>query len=141
LASDSPLGIGANNTAGLFTEAIRANTNGTSPVRNIDAHDRLDRWFNTSVFSQSAPFILGSLTPLISNLRNHHIDNLDLSIFKQFQLLEKVKLQFRAEAFNSMNRVRFGNPNTSVTGGANFGRVTSQANDPRPLQFGLKLLW
>ncbi|MFN9895166.1 MAG: hypothetical protein ACK58M_18280, partial [Acidobacteriota bacterium] len=88
-----------------------------------------------------APFTLGNMSPLTSDLRNHHINNLDFSIFKQFQVLEKLKLQFRAEAFNAVNRVRFGSPNTSVTAGANFGRVTTQSNDPRQMQFGLKLLW
>ncbi|MBY0506939.1 MAG: TonB-dependent receptor [Bryobacteraceae bacterium] len=141
LQSGSALGIGANNTAGLFTEAIRANSNGQDPSLRVDAHARLDRWFDTSVFSQPAPFTLGNVSPLVTRLRNHHINNLDLSIFKQFQILEKLKLQFRAEAFNSLNRVRFGGPNTNVTAGANFGRVTTQSNDPRQMQFGLKLIW
>jgi hypothetical protein len=137
----SNLGIGANNTAGIFTQAMRANNNGQSAAQSGRAHDRLDRWFDTSVFSQPAPFTLGSVSPLISDLRNHLINNLDFSVFKQFQILEKLKLQFRAEAFNSLNRVRFGSPNTTVTAGANFGRVTTQANDPRQMQFGLKLIW
>jgi hypothetical protein len=139
--SGANLGIGANNTAGIFTQAMRANNNGTSPAQSGRAHDRLDRWFDTSVFSQPAPFTLGNVSPLISDLRNHHINNLDFSVFKQFQLLEKLKLQFRAEAFNALNRVRFGSPNTTVTAGANFGRVTTQSNDPRQMQFGLKLIW
>ncbi len=141
LQSGNPLGIGANNTAGIFTEAIRANTNGNKARLDIDAHQRLDRWFDTSVFSQPAPFTLGSLSPLISDLRNHHTNNVDLSVFKRFAVTERVQLQFRAEAFNAFNRVRFSSPNTNVTGGANFGRVTGQANDPRQLQFGLKLLF
>ncbi|MGC4055527.1 MAG: hypothetical protein QM757_42420 [Paludibaculum sp.] len=141
LQSGNPLGISANGTAALFSEAARANNNGQRASLSGDAHARLDRWFDTSVFSQPAPYTLGNLSPLIADLRNHHINNLDLSVFKQFKLTEKVQLQFRAEAFNSMNRVRFASPNTNVNGGANFGRVTAQANDPRQLQFGLKLLF
>jgi hypothetical protein len=139
--SGANLGIGANNTAGIFTQAFRANNNGRSGAQSGRAHDRLERWFDTTVFSQPAPFTLGNMSPLTSDLRNHHINNLDFSIFKQFHVLEKLKLQFRAEAFNAVNRVRFGSPNTSVTAGANFGRVTTQSNDPRQMQFGLKLLW
>jgi hypothetical protein len=135
------LGISATNQAGLFTEAIRANNNGTSAAQSGDAHGRLEKWFDTSVFSQPAAFTLGNVSPLISDLRNHHINNLDASIFKVFSLTEKFRLQFRAEAFNSLNRVRFGSPNTTVTAGANFGRITTQANDPRQMQFGLKLIW
>ena len=44
-------------------------------------------------------------------------------------------------AFNSLNRLRFGSPNTTVTAGANFGRITAHANDPRQAQFGLKVIW
>jgi hypothetical protein len=141
LQSGSALGISANNTAGIFTEAIRSNSNGKNPSLEGDAHGRLDRWFDTSVFSQPAAFTLGNVSPLVANLRNHYIHNLDMSVFKHFQIRESLKLQFRAEAFNSLNRVRFSSPNTSVTGGSNFGRVTTQANDPRQLQFGLKLIW
>ena len=139
--SGSILGIGATNSAGLFTEAIRANNNGRSAAQSGDAHGRLDRWFDTSVFSQPAAFTLGNMSPLVADLRGHHINNLDASIFKVFTITEKLKLQFRGEAFNSLNRVRFGNPNTTVTAGANFGRITAQSNDPRQMQFGLKLIW
>lgn len=141
LQSGSPLGISASNTAGLFTEAIRANTNGQRAAFQTDAHQKLDRWFDTTTFSQPAPFTLGNLSPMIAGLRNHHANNMDLSVFKQFVVTERIRLQFRAEAFNAFNRVRFSSPNTTVTAGANFGRVTGQANDPRQLQFGLKLLF
>jgi len=141
IQSGNALGISASNTAGLFTEAIRANTNGNNPIINADAHNRLDKWFDTTPFSQPAPFTLGNLGPAIANLRNHHVNNMDLSVFKVFSITERVRLQFRAEAFNAFNRVRFSSPNTGVTAGANFGRVTAQSNSPRQMQFGLKLLF
>ncbi|MDZ4802988.1 MAG: TonB-dependent receptor [Bryobacteraceae bacterium] len=141
LQSGGSLSMSASNTAGLFNETIRPNTNGTNANIRVDAHDRLDKWFDTSVFSQPAPFTLGNVGQTIADLQNHHINNLDLSVFKVFNVTEKAKLQFRGEAFNAANRVRFGSPNTNVNGGSNFGRVTSQSNDPRQLQFGLKLLF
>ena len=48
--------------------------------------------------------------------------------------------QFRVEALNAFNRVQFSAPNTSVTS-SSFGVISGQANAPRQLQFGLKLLW
>ena len=66
--------------------------------------------------------------------------NVDLSLFKHFGLPGRVRLQTRIEAFNVLNRVQFGSPNTSVTS-TSFGVVTSQANTPRQLQFGVKVLW
>ena len=51
---------------------------------------------------------------------------------------ERVSLQFRVEMINAFNRVWFGAPNTSVTAGT-YTQVTSQANQPRNIQLGLKL--
>jgi len=49
-------------------------------------------------------------------------------------------VQFRAEALNAFNTPRFSGPNTSVTS-SSFGVVSSQANAPRQIQFGLKVLF
>ncbi|MFN7926243.1 MAG: hypothetical protein U0Q16_39460 [Bryobacteraceae bacterium] len=66
--------------------------------------------------------------------------NFDLSLFKDFKPVERVVVQFRAEFLNAFNTPRFGGPNTSVTSGS-FGIISSQANAPRQIQFGLKMLW
>jgi hypothetical protein len=64
---------------------------------------------------------------------------------KNTRLTERVGLQFRAEAFNVLNHVNYGQPNTTFVPGANglnssgsFG-VISSARDPRQVQLGLKL--
>ena len=54
--------------------------------------------------------------------------------------LGRVGCRRGVEAFNALNRVQFSAPNTSVTSGS-FGIVSSQANTPRQLQFGVKVLW
>jgi len=61
-------------------------------------------------------------------------------LFKNFIFTERFRLQFRAEAFNIQNRVNFNNPNASVSAGVTFGRITA-ANDPRVLQFALKMFF
>jgi hypothetical protein len=53
-------------------------------------------------------------------------------------LTERVGLAFRAEFFNVFNRVQFSPPNTQP-GNATFGQVTAQYNQPRLIQFGLRL--
>ena len=68
------------------------------------------------------------------------IRNFDLSLFKDFMLKERLKLQFRSEFLNSFNTPRFGGPNTTVTS-SSFGVISSQANAPPQVQFGLKFLW
>lgn len=140
IQSGTPLQIGANNTIGLFTKAARANNNGRSGARSGDVRERLNGYFDQTVFSQPAPFTFGTAGTRQPDILSHYANNVDLSLFKQFSLSEKMRLQFRAEAFNGFNRVQFGGINTNVTSGS-FGFVTSQANAPRQLQFGLKFLF
>ena len=71
--------------------------------------------------------------------------NWDLSLFKNTNITERVKLLFRADFFNAFNHSNFKMPN-SATGGNNANRITSpifgaafQAFEPRQIQFSLKL--
>jgi Carboxypeptidase regulatory-like domain/TonB dependent receptor/TonB-dependent Receptor Plug Domain len=77
---------------------------------------------------------------------------LDFSVFKDFQLTERFRLQFRAEMFNIFNHPNFnapgfgGNGVVAVSGAtdyqsANFGEIGSTRDapyDPRQIQFALK---
>ncbi len=135
----TPVGISANNTAGLFNPATRANSNGKDPKLSGKVDERLNRYFDTSVFSQPLPFTFGNVSPRIP-LRNDGIRNFDLSLFKQYVIKERMRIQFRTEFLNAFNTPRFGSPNASVTS-SSFGLINSQANNPRQVQFGLKLLW
>ena len=62
---------------------------------------------------------------------------LDFASHRDFPLTERLKLQFRAEGFNLLNRVRWGGPDSTFTS-PTFGIVRSQANNPRQMQFALK---
>jgi hypothetical protein len=73
--------------------------------------------------------------------------NTDFSVIKRFALpWENLGLDFRAEFFNLFNHAQFDTP--SAFGGGtgadinaigSFGRLTSTVNNPRVIQFGLKL--
>jgi hypothetical protein len=63
--------------------------------------------------------------------------NLDSSLFRMFPIREKMKLQFRAEFFNSLNNVNFAAPVANIST-ATVGSILS-AGSPRILQFGLRL--
>ncbi len=138
--SGTPLSLSASNTAGLFNPSTRPNNNGKSGKLDGPVHERLTRYFDTSVYSQPAAFTFGNVSATLPDIRNDGIKNFDLSLFKQFAPVERLRVQFRVEALNAFNTPRFGGPNTSVTS-STFGQITSQANSPRQLQFGLKLLW
>ena len=135
----TPLTISASNTAGLFNALTRANNNGKSGKLSGPVDERLSRYFDTSVYTQPAPFTFGTASA-VSDIRNDGVKNFDLSLFKEFDPLERLRVQFRVEALNAFNTPRFGSPDTSVNSNT-FGVISSQANNPRQLQFGLKLLW
>jgi Carboxypeptidase regulatory-like domain/TonB dependent receptor len=140
MQSGTALGITASNTAGTFGNLEYANNNGKSGALSGRAEDRLNQWFNTSVFSQPDPYTYGNLSPRVADIRANGIENFDLSLFKEFRPTEWMKVQFRAEALNAFNHVQFAAPNTSVTS-SSFGHVTAAANTPRQVQFGLKVMW
>jgi hypothetical protein len=61
----------------------------------------------------------------------------DLSLFKNFKLYERTRLQFRSDFFNAWNHTQFGTPNVTV-GNKSIGDITS-AREARDIQFSLKL--
>jgi len=64
-----------------------------------------------------------------------------MSLFKEFPLSgirEGMRLEFRAESFNTFNHPQFQGPNANV-GASDFGFTSSTVNSPREMQFGLKL--
>ena len=75
-----------------------------------------------------------------NNLRRDVTKQLDGTVSKSFKLTEKRYFQFRVEAFNLTNRVTFGGPQTNPTNSA-FGTIASQANTPRRIESGLRLVW
>lgn len=136
--SGGPLGMGAavNNT---FSQGggQRPNWNGVNPAIS---NPTVDKWFDTGVFSATPAYTYGTSPRTFNGLRAAGARNIDATISKNIQVYEKLRLQFRGEAFNFTNTARFAPPNQTF-GNALFGQVTSQLNQPRVVQFGLKLLW
>jgi hypothetical protein len=96
------------------------------------------QWFNPQAFVPAALGTFGNVGR--NSQRGPGYASLDLALFRNIALSSRFRVQVRAEAFNALNRTNFNNPNATVTAGGNFGRILS-ANDPRVVQFGLKLLF
>jgi hypothetical protein len=139
--SGNPLPISvATNTSNSFGGGQRPNRTGTIADRDGSAQSRLNQWFNTAAFALPTPFTFGNSSRTMPDARAHGIANYDLSAFKNTKITETVGLQFRAEIFNLFNRVRFAYPGTAL-GNPQFGIVSGQYNDPRLVQFALRLLF
>ncbi len=106
------------------------------------------QWLNPKAFSnppvatQIAQTDFAPLGGAPEQARGPGFINLDFSLFKEFSLLESLKLQFRAEAFNLFNSHSFGQPtNLDFTNSANFSQITYSRNNARLGQFALKLIY
>ncbi|HEX4169192.1 MAG TPA: carboxypeptidase regulatory-like domain-containing protein [Bryobacteraceae bacterium] len=70
--------------------------------------------------------------------------NFDTSLFKDFSLTERQKVQFRAEFFNIFNHPQFTNPNAALNNLPFFGQTTSTVSTvegfhtSRQIQFALR---
>jgi len=128
--------VGDPNKAG----PVAANPGCTAPAQ---VHT-VTNWFNPCAFATPAAGELGnaSRTPL----SGPDFVNTDFSVIKQFALpWENMGLNFRAEFFNLFNHTQFATPNAA--GGLfipdfnapGFGAINSTVNNPRLVQFGLKL--
>jgi len=74
-----------------------------------------------------------------TDVRASRTTEMNFGLYKNFQLTERWKAQLRGEAFNLFNHPRFGGPNTDPAS-SQFGIVApAQVNEPRVLQFALKI--
>jgi hypothetical protein len=111
---------------------------------NLQQHQPNGLALNTSQFntvaSQQLADNIRTFNSDFNNLRRDPTKNLDLSAIKAFAITEHAHLQIRFETFNTTNRVTFSAPNVTPTSSA-FGTITGQANQPRRVQIGARLVW
>jgi hypothetical protein len=92
---------------------------------------------NQACFTQPGDTSFGNEPRVDPSLRAQGQDNWDFALAKKTTIHDQLNLEFRVEAFNIANRVQFGSPNTT-SGGALFGVISAQNNNPRVLQFSLR---
>ena len=118
-----------------FTGAVRINGDyGDGDVLGATPPTYIDR----AAFQSPAAFTYGN-TPrtLASDLRNPSLFNQDLSVRRDFHVA-KVRLGLGVDIFNVFNTVVFSGIQTNITN-ANFGRVSSQSNQPRVGQIKIRV--
>lgn len=86
----------------------------------------------------------------LNSLRGPGVVSLDLGLFREFSVTERVKVQFRAESFNVTNTPHFNNPGTNVSNLSlapngsvaslrGFSEITTAQDDERQFRFGLRI--
>jgi hypothetical protein len=92
-------------------------------------------WLNLGAFAQPTLGTLGNMG--VFNVLGPSFFQFDMALVREFPVRERENLQFRAEAFNVFNNVRFNNPSVTLSNPGTFGNITS-AQDPRILQLAMK---
>ncbi len=103
------------------------------------SNPNVNQWFDTSCFVDDlVPDTYGNAG--INPLHTDGLQQLDSSLFKTFKITERVNMQFRADAFNTLNHPNFAAPDATV-GDPSIGQIFSTSVDNRRMQFGLRLFF
>jgi hypothetical protein len=105
---------------------------------NLSRDERtVTRWFDTTAFRPQPFGRFGNSGEGVLVMPG--ANNGDLSLLKNFRLVERTTLQFRSEFFSAFNHPNYGYPGLTI-GTPQFGVITS-ASGSRSIQLALKLIW
>ncbi len=121
-------------TSGEFLRFPAAQVSGDPTIDNPSR----DLYFDTTRFAPLAAYSPRMNPWQYDTIKGSRNWNIDLSVAKFFQVTEKIKTEFRFEAYNLTNSYVPGLPNMIVTS-EQFGRSVTQANLGRQLQYTLRL--
>jgi Carboxypeptidase regulatory-like domain/TonB dependent receptor-like, beta-barrel len=105
--------------------------------RNSDGTPKSERLWSPSDFRPNS-FHRRVIPPRLKWLRTDRMIHMDANLMRTFRLNEKTRLQFRVDLLNALNNVIWSAPNTTIDS-TDFGKVNTQRNDPRFIQFQMRL--
>jgi hypothetical protein len=129
--------VQTNNNSAIGGSYQRPNATGLAVATTGSTDSRINDWLNASAFSTAPAYTFGDVSRFLP-VRGPGLFNWDVSLNKSFVVKERYKAQFRAEALNATNTVYFGNPTLSINS-STFGQITSQINNPRMIQLGIRV--
>lgn len=122
----------ATNTSNSFGNVTRR----PDLVGEPEGPKTIGQWFNTSAFAVPAANQFGNAPRSVVRGPYRHVT--DLGLFKNFVFTNRVRGQFRLEAFNAFNETNFTGVGTVFSTPASFGRLLSAA-DPRLVQMAFRV--
>ncbi len=142
-ASGTPMSVTRNNPLPISNYATRpvitSYTNWRPAIAGESFDPAKDKYLDSKAFP-TQPTNFGNSTRTNPKVRTFPFFNENINIAKKFKFTERWSLDYRFEAFNVLNRVEFSSPAANLNG-QDFGVITSQRNEPRRMQMGLKLYW
>jgi hypothetical protein len=113
----------------------------TSGVKACTSSDpsTCDHYLLASGWADPGALVFGNASQNDPRIRSPHYFNEDFSITKAIPLTDQFGLKFESQIGNLFNRHLWCNPDTNLSDGANFGTINAQCDQPRSVQFGLRL--
>jgi hypothetical protein len=153
-SSGQPLGLGTSVGtpsvlfAGPNRPIISTYDGWRAPTQGGSFDPSLDRFTQPASFFPAQAGAYAGTTQYFGNMTRYNPKfrqfpnlNENISLAKSFRFTEKLRVDFRAEAFNAFNRHRFGTGSLQIQS-SQFGQLTSSGdllNSPRQMQLALKL--
>lgn len=135
----APFTLGTNQCVGTFGTCQPDVLPGKDPKNAPQGGRRPEEWFDTTAVTNPTPGTPGNLGLQSNNQPGQR--SVDLSLFKDFPITERFRVQFRAESFNLGNTPQWGRPNVTQ-GDSAFGEITStQPNTQRHVQLALRFMF
>ena len=95
-------------------------------------------YIDMNAFSEPPSNRLGNEPKTDAVLRGFAFYNENLSLYKDFRILEPASLRFGGNSSNLFNRHVWGYFDINIGDGVNFGKASCQANAPRSIEFYMK---
>jgi len=130
----SVFGDTANSGTVLGENPIRANVTGL-PVFGPGTHTAAE-WFNPAAFAAPPAFTYGNAGR--NSVYGPPLQTMDFALARAFRISERTNFQFRAEAFNALNKINLGTPNRFVNT-PQFGTITMAMTPGREIQLSGRL--
>jgi hypothetical protein len=128
----------------IFANATPLNTPGNTAYADVIATQTILGgrgpgllYFNPAAYAQPDAATQGNMSRT-SGPEGPGFWQLDGALFKRFQITATRYAEFRVDAFNVTNSVRWGNPNTgfSIARDTTFGQITGTTGGQRSIRFG-----
>jgi hypothetical protein len=161
LQSGLPFSIMDSAAGTLFGPATIYTTASLAPGATLDdagrsgsVSSRVNEFFNTSAFVPAplvpdggiidGKYLVSGGGTIFGNLgrnilRGPDQQDFDIAAIKTTPLRDRVRLIFRWEIFNALNRANFANPSNDVSTPSAFGVISALTVNPRIMQYALKL--
>jgi hypothetical protein len=144
LRTGAPYTISGTSCQGVWShcapDAVSGYTAGQAPPGGRNPNE----WFDINAYKVAAPLTGGNLG--LNSNNGPPTRTLDFSIFKDFVLSERFRVQLRGEAFNLANTPVYSQPDNSLGdskalgGNGKFGMITSSVTGTeRHMQFALRM--